>query len=108
MKPTDLIAVPGRRPQEPSTWRRHDLRRRRGVSWFTVKRGRLEYRGRITRQPFVKWCATKDGREAIARVAKGMRFSIFGRARSAQRRLWRELDAAARTDLFATAVRGMP
>ena len=80
----------------------------RRVSWFTVKRGRLEYRGRITRQPFTKWCATREGKEAIARVAKGIRFAIFGRARSAGRRLWRDLDTASRTESFTTAIRGEP
>src|SRR6185437_10660802 len=74
------------------------------MSWFIVKRGRLEYRGRITRQPFGEWCATKEGAQAIARIAKGIRFSLLGRARSAQRRLWRALDAASRTDEFSSAV----
>jgi hypothetical protein len=78
------------------------------VSWFSVSSGRLQYRGRITRQPFTKWCATREGREAVAAAARGIRFSIFGRARSAQRRLWRELDAAARTDSFTSAVRAEP
>jgi hypothetical protein len=73
------------------------------VSWFIVKRGRLEYRGRITRQPFGEWCATKEGAQAVARIAKGIRFSLLGRARSARRRLWRALDAASRTDGFSSA-----
>jgi len=78
------------------------------VRWFSVSGGRLQYRGRITRQPFTKWCATTEGREAIASAAQGIRFAIFGRARSAQRRLWRELDTASRTESFTSAIRGEP
>lgn len=78
------------------------------MSWFTVKGGRLQYRGRITRQPFTAWCATDAGRKAIARVASGIRFSIFGRSRSAQRRLWRNLDEVSRTREFANVMAGEP
>jgi hypothetical protein len=73
-----------------------------GVSWFRVRRGVLEYRGRITRDPFNKWTATRPGREAVARVARGIRFSLFGRARAAKRRLWRALEGASR-DVSLTA-----
>src|SRR5262249_41819829 len=85
----------------PSQWARR-------VNWFTVSRGRLEYRGRITRPPFAKWCTTRDGQQAIARVAKGIRFSIVGRARSARRRLWHDLPAASRTDAFRAAIDAEP
>src|SRR6185436_18160371 len=34
---------------------------RRAVSWFRVSDGRLEYRGRITKTPFTRWCETKKG-----------------------------------------------
>jgi hypothetical protein len=78
------------------------------VDWFAVKRGRLEYRGRISRQPFETWCTTEDGQKAIARVAKGLRFSILGRKRSARRQLWRALDSASRTDAFRTAIAAEP
>jgi len=78
------------------------------VGWFTVKRGRLEYRGRINRQPFKDWCATKEGSDAIARVAKGLRFSLFGRARSARRRLWQELHTASCTGAFTSAIAAEP
>lgn len=78
------------------------------MSWFIVRRGRLEYRGRISPQPFREWCASKDGGEAIARVSKGIRFSLTGRARSARRRLWRALDAASRSDAFAAAIAAEP
>jgi len=78
------------------------------VSWFAVNRGRLEYAGRITRQPFTAWCATNAGRKAVAHVAAGIRFSLFGRARSAQKRLWRNLEAVSRTDAFVQTLRAEP
>jgi hypothetical protein len=74
------------------------------VSWFTVKRGRLNYRGRIGKEPFKEWCATKDGTEAIRRVARGLRFSFLGRSRAARGRLWRALDSASRADAVTSAV----
>ena len=72
------------------------------MSWFRVTRERLEYRGRITRDPFTTWAATKEGLEAVAREANSLRF--FGRQR-ARRRLWRALDAASQTDPVAAAIR---
>ena len=72
------------------------------MSWFRVTRERLEYRGRITRDPFTKWATTKEGLEAVAREASSLRF--FGRQR-ARRRLWRALDAASQTDPVAAAIR---
>ena len=78
------------------------------MSWFAVSRGRLEYRGRLTRQPFTAWCATRAGQKAIDRVAAGIRFAIFGRARSARKRLWRALDEASRTREFANIMAAEP
>jgi len=78
------------------------------VDWFTIRRERLVYRGRITRAPFTTWCGTREGREAIARLAARIRFSIVGRARSARRRLWRELERASRTDAFGAALSAEP
>jgi hypothetical protein len=91
----------------PARWgfRRHNLRNTSPVSWFRVNRGRLEYRGRITRDPFTKWTASGDGLEAVARVARGIRFSILGSSRSARRRLWRALEAASRTESIVAAFR---
>jgi len=74
------------------------------VNWFKVHKGTLVYGGRITREPFTRWTATKRGLEAVAAVARTIRFSIFGRSRSARRRLWRALEAASRTASFATVV----
>ena len=74
------------------------------MSWFRVHRGSLEYRGRITREPFLRWTATKRGQDAVAQVARTIRFSLLGRSRSARRRLWRALEAASRTQSLAAAV----
>jgi hypothetical protein len=74
------------------------------MGWFRVNRGRLEYRGRITRGPFTTWTTTKDGADAVARVAKGIRFSLLGRSRSARRRMWRALEAATRLESLTAAI----
>ena len=63
--------------------------------WFQVSRGRLVYRGGITKAPFTRWTATRPGTEAIARVAATIRFSLLGRTRAARRRLWQALERAA-------------
>ena len=74
------------------------------MSWFRVSGGRLEYRGRITREPFTRWAHTTEGAAAITRVAAELRFSLFGRNHAARRRLWRSLESAARTQSVATAI----
>ena len=74
------------------------------MSWFRVSRGRLVYRGRISRQPFVRWTATKEGAETIDRLAAGIRFSLFGRKWAARRRAWRALDVAARSATVVAAI----
>lgn len=74
------------------------------MNWFKVHRGSLVYCGRITREPFTRWIATKRGVDAVAAVARATRFSLFGRSWSARRRLWRALEAASRTVSFTAAV----
>ena len=74
------------------------------MSWFRVSGGRLHYRGRITRAPFTEWTATKEGAASVARVAAGIRFSLFGRSRAARTRLWRELEAASGVHSLAAAI----
>jgi hypothetical protein len=78
---------------------------RRAMGWFRVNRGRLEYRGRITREPFTQWSASKEGTDAVARAAGAIRFSLIGRARTARRRMWRTLEASTRIEPFAAAIR---
>jgi hypothetical protein len=63
------------------------------VAWFKVSDGRLRFRGRITRAPFVEWAATTEGAAAVGAVASQLGFCLLGKTRTAKRRLWRELDA---------------
>jgi hypothetical protein len=74
------------------------------MGWFQVSNGRLEYRGRITREPFNRWTATTEGTAAVARVAAGIRFSLFGRSHAARTRMWRAIEAASRVEPLATAI----
>lgn len=78
------------------------------MSWFRVNRGRLEYTGRITRGAFSRWADTSDGRDAIARAARGIRFSLFGRLRSARKRMWRALETASQSRTLADALNNEP
>jgi hypothetical protein len=78
--------------------------RAREMTWFRVSDGRLEYRGRITREPFTRWAQTTEGTAAISRVAAGLGFSLFGRHRAARRRLWRSLESAARSQPVTAAI----
>jgi hypothetical protein len=74
------------------------------MNWFRVSHGRLEYRGRITREPFRRWASSQEGAEAIARVATGLGFRLFGRARAARRQMWRALHAASCTREVTAAI----
>jgi len=74
------------------------------MSWFTVKSGRLAYRGRLTRDPFAAWLATAEGAARVKATGAAMRIGVFRSAR-AGRRLWQPLERAARTDAMRTAIR---
>ena len=74
------------------------------AAWIRCSRGRLKYTGRITRAPFSAWTTTEEGRAAIDEAAGRIRFSFFGKRRSAGRRLWRQLVNAVRDDAIATAI----
>jgi hypothetical protein len=65
------------------------------MGWYKVNGGRILYAGAISREPYTAWIASKAGSQAIATVAKGIGFRLFGRARAARARVWRELAAAA-------------
>jgi hypothetical protein len=69
--------------------------------WVRFSGGRVFYRGRITRAPFVAWTATPDGVAAVDSIASRMRIPFLARRRAA-RHLWRQLAAAAR-DLSVAA-----
>lgn len=68
------------------------------MSWFKVSDGRVVYGGAISREPYVAWTSTKAGSQAIDAVASRTGFRLFGRARAARRRIWRELGDAARSE----------
>lgn len=68
------------------------------MAWFKVSDGRVRFRGRITRRPFSDWAATPEGAAAVDAVARELRFALFGRTRSAKRRMWRELEDVVNTE----------
>jgi len=68
------------------------------MSWFKVADSRVIYAGAISREPYAAWLTTKAGAQAIDSVAKGIGFRLFGRARAARTRVWRELADAARSE----------
>jgi hypothetical protein len=73
------------------------------MSWFVVKQGRLRYRGRLTRGPYLDWLKTPEGARALEAAARNYRFRPFSVAR-ARGRLWRALDSAARTASVRKAI----
>jgi hypothetical protein len=67
-------------------------------------RGRVRYTGKIDRSAFRAWCHSADGWSVIKPMMARMSFSIFGRRRAAERRLWRELTHTAGSATFAPAM----
>jgi hypothetical protein len=67
-------------------------------------RGRLRYTGQIGRESFVAWARSSHGRAVIDRTASQIPFTLFGRARAARRRIWRQLVKAARLEAVVAAV----
>ena len=68
------------------------------MAWYKVQDGRVLYTGSPNRDPYAAWIATRAGAGAIQAVARTIGFRLFGRARAARARVWRELAAAARSD----------
>ena len=75
------------------------------MSWFRLVKGRLEYRGRVTRPPFTAWTTTQEAAATIEGAAAEIRFALFGRQRAARRRVWQALEAAARSAAVVDAIR---
>ena len=73
------------------------------MGWFRVSSKRLDYRGRLSKQPFSAWARTPEGTAAIDERARRDRLRVFGRTR-ARRRMWRELEAVARDESFRDAM----
>jgi hypothetical protein len=78
------------------------------VAWFYVSDGRLRYRGRITRQPFAAWAASPEGEAAIDAAASQLRFCLLGRARTARRRMWKDLQAIAASEAITAILEAEP
>jgi hypothetical protein len=74
------------------------------MGWFRVSRGRLEYRGRISRDPFIPWTMTPEGEATVDAAAKEIRFALLGRDRAAKRQLWRAVETAARAGDSVAAI----
>jgi hypothetical protein len=66
--------------------------------WVRWSGKRLMYSGRISRGPFMEWAQSRQGRAVVTAAAARVRFAFFGRARVAQRCLWRALSSAARDE----------
>jgi hypothetical protein len=78
------------------------------MSWFKVSEGRVRFRGRITRRPFTEWTGTPEGAAAVEVVAGQLRFALLGRARSARRRMWRELESVATNEQVRAILESSP
>jgi len=63
------------------------------MTWFDASGGHLRFR-RTSRQPVREWLASDEGQAAIQSAARGIRFSLTGRARTARRRIARTLSSA--------------
>jgi hypothetical protein len=72
--------------------------------WFAAKKGRLEYKGRLTRRPFLAWLATPEGESALDAAARTSGYRLFAAART-RRRLWRALERASQADAVRSALR---
>jgi hypothetical protein len=68
----------------------------------------VRFRGRITRKPLVDWTATPEGAAAVEAVARQLGFCLLGKTRTAKRRLWSELDAAATSEPVKAIIQASP
>jgi hypothetical protein len=73
------------------------------MHWFQVTRGRLAYRGRLTRGPLASWLTTTEGSGALNSAAKASGLRFFARART-RRRFWKTLENAGRSEQLRTAL----
>lgn len=60
------------------------------MSWYRIADGRIQFRGRITREPFSEWLSTSDGSETVDAAAGMLKLQVLTKAR-ATRRLWQDL-----------------
>jgi hypothetical protein len=64
----------------------------------------VRYTGHIDRAAFAEWCQSLDGQSVLEPIVSTMRFSLFGKRRAAQRRVWLELRGAAVSGTIAAAL----
>jgi hypothetical protein len=74
------------------------------AGWVRYSRGKLTYAGRIGRAPFTAWITSRAGEVVVREMASTIQFALFGKRRAASRRLWRQLNAAARDEDVADAI----
>jgi hypothetical protein len=67
-------------------------------------RGRVRYTGKIDHAAFRAWCHSAAGWAVIKPMIATTPFSLFGRRRAAERRVWRELTETARSTPFVAAM----
>jgi hypothetical protein len=73
------------------------------MGWFRVTSDRLRYRGRLSQEPYSAWAKTSAGEAAIDARSRQDGLRLFRRTR-ARRRIWRELDLAARSEPLREAI----
>lgn len=73
------------------------------MGWFRRASNRLQYRGRLSRKPYSDWVSTNEGVATVDSRMRQDRLRLFARTR-ARRRIWRELDQAARTEPLRAAL----
>ena len=66
------------------------------MRWYRVADGRIQFRGRITREPFAEWLSTSDGTSTVDTVAGSLRLQFLSKPR-ASRRLWLDLQQLIRS-----------
>jgi hypothetical protein len=66
-------------------------------------RSRIQYRGQLDRSAFTAWCDGAAGRAVLAPIAAQIRFAPLGRIRAARRRLWKDVTAAAGSQVLASS-----
>ncbi len=66
------------------------------MSWYRIADGRIQFRGRITREPFSEWLSTSDGSETVDAAAGMLKLQFLSKAR-ATRRLWQDLKSLIRS-----------
>jgi hypothetical protein len=73
------------------------------MSWFKIASDRLAYRGRLSREPYLAWAQSDEGKSVIDARASRDRLWLFAKKR-ALKRIWRELDRAGRSDGLREAI----